>query len=61
MMVNPQTRRWRTRGMKMTLFYFSGVIQRRLGKGMLTAQKEQERTVYLEEWRAAVTGNSDIV
>jgi hypothetical protein len=25
------------------------------------AQKKQERTVYLEDWRAAVTGNPDIV
>jgi hypothetical protein len=25
------------------------------------AQKEQERTEYLQDWRAGVTGNSDII
>jgi hypothetical protein len=25
------------------------------------AQKKQERTAYLEDWRTAVTGNADIV
>ena len=25
------------------------------------AQKKQERTEYLEDWRAGVTGNSDVV